>query len=52
MSLQDTETREDKNSSQADSAGSIPITRSTREKCCSSWGFVDSGAIFTRLANR
>jgi len=31
MSLQDTETRWDKNSSQADSAGSIPVTRSMFE---------------------
>jgi hypothetical protein len=28
--------------SQADSTGSIPVTRSTREKCCRSWGFVKS----------
>jgi hypothetical protein len=28
--------------SQADSAGSIPVTRSTREKRCSSCGFADS----------
>jgi hypothetical protein len=35
ISLQDTETRGDKNSSQADSAGSIPVTRSTREQRCS-----------------
>src|SRR5664279_4508472 len=33
--LQHTRTRWDKNSSQADSAGSIPVTRSTREKRCS-----------------
>jgi hypothetical protein len=30
--------------SQADSAGSIPVTRSTREKRCRSWGFVKSVA--------
>jgi hypothetical protein len=35
ISLQDKETREDKNSSQADSAGSIPVTRSISEKRCS-----------------
>ena len=28
--------------SQADSAGSIPVTRSTHEKRCRSWGFVKS----------
>jgi len=28
------------NSSQADSAGSIPVTRSTHEKRCSNWVFV------------
>jgi hypothetical protein len=39
ISLQDTETRWDKNSSQADSAGSIPVTRSTHEKRCSTSEF-------------
>ena len=28
--------------SQVDSAGSIPVTRSTREKRCHSWGFTNS----------
>src|SRR5450631_3361193 len=37
--LQDRETRWDKNSSQADSAGSIPVTRSTREKRCNTSEF-------------
>ena len=40
--LQDTETRWEKNSSQADSAGSIPVTRSTREKRCSGIELEDS----------
>ena len=43
--LQHTRTRWDKNSSQADSAGSIPVTRSIREKCCSRTELEDSRSL-------
>jgi hypothetical protein len=43
--LQDTETRWDKNSSQADSAGSIPVTRSMLEYCCSRTAFGNSRSL-------
>jgi len=47
--LQHRRRRRHKNSSQADSAGSIPVTRSTREKCCNT---SESGAISQIVSDR